>query len=252
MIQKRMKKKQKKLSKREKNNLKFMVEDFLEREEEALLKIIQKNPDKGLVYFSKLNSILTKGFHFPGDPGEEDMIGGNFEKLVIDLHTMLNPVWNDIKIALLNFQDEIAPKRESNRKLKSTIISKEIDNKILWYEYRQLGLQDSAADEERYYEVNFQHYISFESGSIDFHTAPTKVLLNFLDLFRDVPISYFSKCKYKECGKVIIRTRINKKYCTGTNCAARKHQYEKWSDDKEGMLKSERDRYHTTRKNKMT
>jgi hypothetical protein len=241
-----MKKNEKKLSKLEKDNLKFMVEDFLERDKKALLKYLKDSSDKGLEYFSKLNLILSKGFHFPGDPDDEDMVDGNFEKLVIGLHTMLNPVWDGIKKALLNFQDEIQPGREKNRKLKSDIISGKIDEKAPWYKYLKLGLQDSAADEEKYYEINFKHYISFESGSINFHSAPNQVLLNFLDLFRDVPISYFSRCAFSECGKIIILTRANKSYCK--NCAARKGQFEKRKKDPVGAKAKDKERYLTKRK----
>jgi hypothetical protein len=240
-----MKKSEKKLSKQEKNNLKFMVEDFLERDKKALLKSIKESSDKGLKYFSKLNSILTKGFHFPSDPDEEDMIGADFEKLVLDLHDLLNPIWEDIKRSLLNFQEEINPARKSSKKLKSDIISGKIDDKSPWHQYRKLALQDSPADEEKYYEINIKHYISFESDKISFHNAPNEVLLNFLDLFKDVPISYFSRCAFSECGKIIILTRANKSYCTVTNCAARKGQFEKWNKDKEGMKAAERERYKT-------
>jgi len=243
-----MEKSEKKLLKLEKDNLKFMVEDFLERDQEVLKKSLKESSDKGLEYFLKLNSILSKGFHYPGEPDEDDMIGGNFETLVLNLHKMLNSVWGDIKKSLLNFQDEILPERESSRKLKSDIISGKTDEKVPWYKYRKLGLQDSPVDEERYYEVNFKHYISFEAGSIDFHTAPNQVLLNFLDLFRDVPISYFLRCEFSECGKVIIRTRLNKSYCTVTNCAAKKHQAEKWKKDPEGMREAERLRYPRRKK----
>jgi len=247
-----MKKSEKKLSKLVKDNLKFMVEDFLERDQEVLLKDLKESSDKGLGYFLKLNSILSKGFHFPGEPDEEDMVDGDFETLVLELHKMLNSVWDDIKGALLNFQNEIQPGRESSRKLKSDISSGKIDKKVPWYKYLKLGLQDSAADDEKYYEVNFQHYISFEAGSIDFHTAPNQILLNFLDLFRDVPISYFSRCAFSECGKVIILTRANKSYCTGTNCAARKGQYEKRRKDPEGTKAKDKARNLTRRKNKTT
>ena len=246
--QKKVKKNEKKLSKQEKDDLKFIVEDFLERDQTVLLKDLKNSSDKGLGYFFKLNLILSKGFHFPGEPDEEDMIGGDFETLVLELHKRLNPVWDDIKGALLNFQDEIQPGRESSRKLKSDISSGKIDKQAPWYKYLKLGLQDSAADDEKYYEVNFQHYISFEAGSIDFHTAPTQILLNFLDLFRDVPISYFSRCAFSECKKVIILTRTNKSYCTVSNCAARKGQFVKRRKDPDGAKTKDKERNLTRRK----
>ena len=43
-----MKKSEKKLSKLEKDDLKFMVEDFLERDKDVLLKNIKDSTDNGL------------------------------------------------------------------------------------------------------------------------------------------------------------------------------------------------------------
>ena len=248
-----MKKNKKKLSKQEKSNLKFMIEDFMEKDKKALLKFFKNRPDKGKEFFTKLDLILLEGIPFPGRHDTEDMEDVYFKKLIINLHQVLKPIWNSIKSALVNFQDEINPARKTSLKLKSDIISGKINKNEAIYEFQELFLLNSHIDEEKYYQIEFQyplnqHYISFETGSIDFQSVPTQPLINFRNLFKGVPISLFSRCAYEKCNKMIVLTRANKSYCTGTNCAAKKHQSDKWEKDPEGMRRAERKRNRTKHK----
>jgi len=59
-----------------------------------------------------------------------------------------------------------------------------------------------------------------------------------------LPTSFFRECNH--CGKFIVLTRSDKRYCPG--CAAKKNQRDKWRDDPEGMKLKEKIRYHTKRR----
>ena len=245
-----MKKNKKNLSKLEKYNLKFMVEDFLGKDRDKLEKELNESPEKANVLWDKLEEILSQGFQHPGEPDIYDKQGTDYIKLTIELHKLLKPVFLSLQQVLLDFKFKILPGRISSRKLISDIESGKIDKKEQWYEYRKLVNQDSPIEQEQFFDITFDttimQHISFESGNITFHNNPTQQILNFLDLFRNVPISYFSRCAFSECGKVIILTRSNKKHCK--ICAARKGQYVKRRDYPEATRAKDKERYHTKRK----
>ena len=247
-----MEKNRKKISKLERDSLKFMIEDFLGKDRKKLKKKLETSPEKGKDFWNKIEKIISPGFRGPWELDEEDKQGVDYIKLAIKLHQLLEPVFLSLQQALLDFKFKTLPGRISSRELTSDIESDKIDKKEPWYEYRRLANQYSPVQEEEFHNIVFDtkvmQHISFESGNITFHNNPTQQLLNFLDLFRGVPISYFSRCAYEKCGKLIVVTRKNKKYCTGTNCAARKFQTNKWNDNKEGMKAAERKRYHSRRK----
>ena len=247
-----MRKNKKKLSKLEKNDLKFMVEDFLGKDRDKLEKELNESPKEANDLWDKLEEILSQGSQHPGEPDEEDKQGANYVKLVLDIHKLLQPVFLSLQQALLDFKFKILPERISSRKLISDIESGKIDKNEPWYEYRKLVNQDSPVEDEQFHDITFDttimQHISFESGNITFHNNPTQQILNFLVLFKDVPISYFSKCAFSECGKLIVLTRANKSYCTKTNCAARKSQFIKRKKDPEGTKAKDKERYLTRSK----
>ena len=244
-----MEKIKKKLSKTEKFNLKFVVEEFLEKDKKELSRFLKKSTDNGQKYYLKLDAILFKrDIQMPGDPDEEDIMNSDFEKLTLDLHKKLRPAWNKIKKNLMDFQEKVLPERKAHLVPKSkTKNSNDTSN------YKGIHGEIFLKGDTEKYELKFRapmmkYDMYFETGTIKFIPVPNQQIIDFFKFLEDIPISYFSRCAYKKCKKVIILTRSNKKFCTGTNCAARRFQAEKWSKDKEGMLKAERKRYHAKRK----
>jgi hypothetical protein len=246
------KKVKKKLLKEEKYNLKFIIEDFLGKDKNELEKKLKKRPEQAEKLWNELDKILSQGFHHLEELDDEDKQGIDFIKLTLALHQLLKPVLLSLQKELFDFKFKILPGRSSSRKFISDIKSGKIDKSEPWYEYRELVNQESPIEREQFFDIVFDtkivQVISFESGHIKFYNNPAQQILNFLELFKNVPISLFSKCAYEKCGKLIVLTRKNKSYCTGTNCAAKKHQYEKWKKDREGMKIKENIRYHAKRK----
>ena len=103
-------------------------------------------------------------------------------------------------------------------------------------------IADIAFDSEKFYDIKAT--VSFDPGRITFFKRSLNILKNFMDLLEDTPISYFAKCEH--CGKCIVLTRTDKKFCPG--CAAKKYQKDKWEKDTEGMKQREKERYQTRRR----
>jgi hypothetical protein len=229
---------EKKLSPTEKQDLKFLIEDFLEKKSTEISTLIAP-PGDAEEFWDKLYPILFKGTFWMDEVGPEDMAGIDFEALILDCHGFLNPMWKQFKSALFDFIYRVMPDREVTEDLRRDV---EKNASSVFYEYRDLLKQGTVIDSEQTYDITFT--VSFDAGHAFFYKRRPNLLKNFMDILGAVPISYFVRCGH--CGRCIIRTRSDKQFCPG--CAAKKYQKDKWDSDPEGMKQREKLRYHSTRK----
>jgi hypothetical protein len=249
-----MKKNEKKLPKTQKQQLRFLVEDFLEKSELELEAKIGGPGDAAKSMGEKLVRILLYNTYWKDEPDSEDMFDSDYVKLITDLHALLKPVWDQFRDMLFNFKDDILPARAKARsKLQNLRESIDRDKSSPIYEYRELlKQQHSAMDIEKDYDITLKDNtfeprmltVSFESERVTFYKRNLDVIQNFIDLLSGVDIKHFGRCEY--CGKCIVLKRSDKRFCPG--CAAKKHQKEKWAIDPEGMKEKERVRYQQRRK----
>ncbi len=236
----KLKKIEKKLSSAEKKDLKFLIEDFLEKQQPEILTAIAKFGDAEK-FWDKLDAILFKDTFWMDELAAEDKVGIDFKKLILEYRTLLKPVWDKFRIAIFNFKYTIIPERKKTAGLRKEI-EKDVSSAL--YEYKELLKQDSVVDWEKIYDIDVKISISFDPGNVFFFKRNLDVLNNFLDLLGGIPIFYFARCGH--CGKCIILIRSDKKYCTG--CAAKKYQKDKWDNNPEDMKQREKERYRNRRK----
>ncbi len=228
----------KKLSSNDKQDLKFFVEDFLEKTpSEISMKIEALGDAEG--FWDKINAVLFKDPFWMDEPEPEDKAGIDYEQLILDTHGFLDPIWKQFKSALFDYKDRIMPAREKTDRLREDI---ERNATSVFYEYKDLLKHGNVADNEQFYDIKLT--VSFDTGHAFFYKRRPNLLKNFIDILEAAPISYFARCGH--CGKCIICTRSDKRFCPG--CAAKKYQKDKWETDPKGMKKREKLRYHTKRK----
>jgi len=235
----KMKKIKKKLPPAEKKDLKFLVEDFLEKEQSEISAAIAKSGDAEK-FWDKLDAILFKDIFWMDELAAEDKVGIDFEKLVLEQHRFLKPIWVKFRTAIFDFKYRIVPERDKTADLRKE--TEDVSSAL--YEYRGLLDQGSIIDSEQFYDIDVKITISFDPGHVTFFKRNLDVLNNFLDLLGGIPIFYFARCGH--CEKCIILTRSDKRYCPG--CAAKQYQKKKWDNDPKGMRKREQKRYHSRRK----
>jgi len=225
------KKKEKKLSPEEKRDLKFLVEDFLEKTPDEIANAIE-NPDDAEIFWNRFESILFKDIFWQDELDPEDKVGTDFGKLILEYHDYLKPVWDQFRDSIFEYKYEVIPARERESASRKQPVT---------HEFKDL-YQESIINWEQFYNITVT--VSFDPGHVTFYKRSLNILLNFMDLLKDIPIYYFARCEH--CEKCIVLTRSDKKHCKG--CAAKKKQKEKWASDPEGMRLSEIERYRTKRK----
>jgi len=235
-----MKKIKKKLPSAEKKDLKFLIEDFLEKQQSEISAAIENSGDAEK-FWDKLGAILFKDTFWMDELAAEDKVGIDFEKLVLEYHNCLQPVWNKFRTAIFDFKYRIIIEREKTADLREEI-GKDVSSVL--YKYGKLLKLDSVIDWEKFYDIDVKITVSFDPGHVTFYKRNLDVLNNFLDLLGGIPIFYFARCGH--CGKCIILTRSDKRHCPG--CAAKQYQKKKWDNDPKGMRKREQKRYHSRRK----
>ena len=234
---KKMKKNEKKSVPAEKKDLRFLVENFLEKEPTEISSII-KNPAYAEEFWRRLHGILFRDIFWMDEVDTQDTIDVDYGKLILEHYTFLKPIWDQFRDKLFHYLYKLSPDRKRSRALKDYVKK---DGSSL-SEYRELIEQGSVIGGEKFYDLKVT--VSFDPGRITFFKRSLNILKNFMDLLEDTPISYFTKCEY--CGKCLILTRSDKKFCPG--CAAKKYQKDKWENDPEGMKQREKERYQSRRK----
>jgi len=234
-----MRKKTKKISKPAKNQLQYLIEEFLEKSGPDITAKIDGHGDAAKTMWEKLKGTLFADTFWMDKVDPEDKTKIRYEKLLKEYHAFLKPIWDQFRDALFDYKYGIIPDREQLHRSRKNIDS---DKASAFSEFRSLLKGDTVLDWEKIYDITLA--VSFEPGHVTFYKRSMNVIKNFMDLLSGVDIEYFGKCEY--CGKCIVRKRSDKRFCPG--CAAKKYQKDKWANDPEGMKEKERVRYWNTRK----
>ncbi len=234
-----MRKKTKKLSKRMKKQLRFLVEEFLEKSAKEIEAKIGGHGDAAKTMWEKLEGSLFDDIFWMDEVEPEDKVGIDYENLLMEYHAFLKPIWEQFRKALFDYKFRIMPERAKLQKARETI---DRDKDSLLSEYKELLKQDTVLDWEKVYDITLT--VSFEPGHVTFYKRSLNVIKNLMDLLSGVDIEYFERCEH--CGKCIIVSRVGKRFCPG--CGAKKYQKDKWQQDPEGMKEKERARYREKRK----
>ena len=244
-----MRKKTKKISKPPRDQLRYLVENFLEKSGPEIATKIGGHGDAAKTMWERLEGTLFANIFWMDEPDSQDMTESDYEKSLKKYHAVLKPVWNQFRDALFDYKYGIIPDREDSRQLLKTI---DRDKASPIFEYKELfKQQDTALDLEKFYDISLKKSfepgtltVSFEPDHVTFYKRKLDVINNLVDLLSGVDIEHFGRCEY--CGNCIVLKRSDKRFCPG--CAAKKYQKEIWASDPEGMKEKERMRYRETRK----
>jgi len=223
-----------------KNEIKFLVEEFLEQDP-AIINNELANTQKIDHYWNMLQSILFQSELWMDEIDHEDTVNINKLEVIRDVHHDLQQIWNQFKNSISDYNNRVVPMRDQSKRLSQNI---ENEKSAPYYEYRELFHHSNTHLRERFYDVRIELRVTFDSGQATFFRRKIDTINTFLNILSDIPVSLLSQCKH--CGKFIVLTRSDRKYCRG--CAAKEHQKRKWKKDPEGMKRRERLRYHTKRK----
>jgi len=243
-----MREKVKKISKLMKDQLRFLVEEFLEKSGPDITAKIGGHDDAAKTMWEKIEGALFANTFWMDEPDSIDITDGDYEKLLKKYHVVLKPVWDQFRDALFDYKYGIIPAREDSKRLLKTI---DRDKASPIFEYKELFKQQNSIYSEKVYDIAlkklFKHgtlRVSFDPGTVKFYSSNLDVVTNLIDLLSNAPIDHFARCEH--CGKCIVLKRSDKRFCPG--CAAKKFQKDKWANDPEGMKEKERVRYHEQRK----
>ena len=229
-----MRKKTKKISTNLKDQLQYLVEEFLEKSGKEIAVKIGGDGDAAKTMWEQLEGILFADTFWLDEVEPEDKAVINYEKRLKDYHAFLKPVWVQFRDALFDYKYGIIPARDQLQRSRKNI---DRDKASAFSEFRSLLKGDTALDWEKIYDIKLT--VSFDPGHVTFYKRSMNVVKNFMDLLSGVDIEHFGQCEH--CGKCIVLKRSDKRFCPG--CAAKKYQKEKWENDPEGMRAKERLRY---------
>ena len=243
-----MRKKTKKISKPPRDQLRYLVEEFLEKSGKEIVAKIGGHCDAAKTMWERLEGSLFANTFWMDEPDSKDMTDIDYEKLLKKYHAVLQPVWNQFRGALFDYKYGITPAREDSRNLLKTI-DRHKSSPI--FEYKELLKEQDSIYTEKIFDIALKKSfkpgtlrVSFDPGTVTFYRSNLNVIKNLIDLLSGVDIEHFGRCEY--CGNCIVLKRSDKRFCLG--CAAKKYQKEKWVSDPEGMKEKEKLRYREKRK----
>jgi hypothetical protein len=237
-----MRKNTKKISKPVGDQLRYLVEEFLEKSGKEIAVKISGHRDTAKTMWERLEGTLFANTFWMDEPDSKDITDSDYERL-IKYHAILKPVWGQFREFLFDYKYGVIPAREDSRKLLKTI---DRDKASPIYEYKELFKQQDSIYSEKVFDIALKKSfkpgtlrVSFDPGTVKFYSSNLDVVTNLIKLLSGVDIKHFGRCEY--CGKCIVLKRSDKRFCPG--CAAKKYQKDKWANDPEGMREKERVRY---------
>jgi len=240
-----MRKKTKKITKPARNQLQYLIEEFLEKSGTDITTKIGVHGGAAKTMWEQLEGILFNDTFWMDEPDNKDMTD---VELLNKYHAILKPVWNQFRGALFDYKYGVIPAREDSRKLLTTI---DKDKASPIFEYKELFKQQDSIYSEKVFDIALKKSfnpgtlrVSFDPGTVTFYKSSLNVVTNLIDLLSGVDIEHFGRCDY--CKKCIVLKRSDKRFCPG--CAAKKFQKDKWTSDPAGMKEKERARYRLNRK----
>ena len=186
----------KKISKQIKKQLRFLIEEFLEKSDGEIQSKIAAHPDTAKLMWDQLEAIFFADPFWMDEINSEDIKRSDYERLLMEYHGFLRPIWNQFRDALFNFKLEILPDRANLEEARKMIGD---HTSFSFSEFSDLLKQDTALDLEKFYDIKLK--VSFDPGHVTFYRRSMPVLITFLDLLHGIDINYFAKCEY--CDKCI-------------------------------------------------
>jgi len=240
-----MRKKTKNISKFPRDQLRYLVEEFLEKSGPEITAKTGGHDDAAKTMWEQLEGTLFANTFWMDEPDSKDMTD---VELLNKYHAILEPVWGQFRDALFDYKYDIIPAREDSRQLLKTI---DRDKASPIFEYKELFKQQDSIYSEKVFDIALKKSfnpgtlrVSFDPGTVTFYRSKLNVVTNLINLLSGVDIEHFGRCEH--CGKCIVLKRSDKRFCPG--CAAKKYQKDKWTSDPEGMKEKERVRYRERRK----
>lgn len=220
-----------------KKNLKILIEDYLERDYEALETDYDRHRIKNLSVFSNIFNLL---YDQTDNVVADDLTDDQLRDTILEWHPLLIPVWKKIRNSYLDYRENILPERQEHQKM----VSEVNDPSSALAEYKDSFSDYTLTTDEKTYAIKLRRSpitikLSFDSDKFSISMEGIRVVDRFLIQLKDAPIDIFSVCDH--CGKIIIITRKGKRYHSG--CASKAKQQELWTKDPEGCREKERDRY---------
>jgi hypothetical protein len=220
-----------------KKNLRSLVEDYMERDYSQLQTLYKDHRIQALSAFANIFQLLCD----PTDNVEaNDLTPGQLKDTILEWNLILIPVWKKIRGAFLDFRKQVIPRKEKHRKMITSLN----DPTSPLAQYRDTVSNYPLTTAEKTYTIKLKRSpitinLSFDSDKFSISMEGIRVVDRLLLQLKDAPVDIFSVCDH--CGKIIIITRMGKRYHSG--CASKAKQKELWTKDPEGCKRKERNRY---------
>ena len=233
------------LNRKEKKDLQFLIEGFLEKQGKQIAEDLRDHPEQIREYLDRLDKILFKDTFWMDETDLNDMAPADHLDIILQWHHLLRPHWISFHDAIFNFKYHLEPERQTVS-IKSSGESGPDANP--YDDYKDLATFDPV-NEEKYYTLvltpsDLKIMVSFEGNRISIHKRSLDIVHNLFDILNNIPVDLFARCRF--CRKAIVVTRIGKEYCPG--CGAKAKQRDRWKSDPEAAREKERSRYEERRK----
>jgi len=241
-------KKDKKLTEKGRNELKMLIENFLDRNRIDILNDIKRNRVSLRDMYIVIGNILLP-YRYPSDELEdEDTTDNDRINLLFSLHASLKPLWIKLKKEIFEYKEKVLSQRKFMKTLREEVktnpshslaeykdIIEETDDFIETYYPIKIAKPKTLPDRLKKIVIE----TNFDAGKINLIRKDQDIVNNFIGYLEGFPIEIFSKCE--KCGGFFIVTRKDRKCCSN-KCTAGLIQKEKWENDHEGCLEKERER----------
>ena len=222
-----------------KKNLKLLVEDYLERDYEAMKTDYDCHRIKSLSAFRNIFNLL---YDQTDDIVADDLTDDQLRNAILEWYPLLTPVWNKIKSAFIDYRENILPEREKHQKMIAEVNNP--SSSLAPFKEIVNNGDDPSLLNEKTYAIKLRPApitinLSLASDKFSISMGGIRVIDRFLLQIKNAPTDIFSICNH--CGKIIIITRKGKRYHTG--CASKAKQKELWTKDPNGCREKERNRY---------
>ena len=143
---KKMRKKTKKISKPARNQLQYLIEEFLEKSGTDITAKIGVHGGAAKTMWEQLEGILFADTFWMDEVDPEDKTKIGYEKLLKEYHAFLKPIWDQFRDALFDYKYGIIPDREQLHRSRKNI---DRDKASAFSEFRSLLKGDTVIDWEK-------------------------------------------------------------------------------------------------------
>ena len=232
------------LTRKEKQELQFLIEEFLEKKEKQLEKGLRDHPEKAGDYLERLHKLLFRNTFWMDEVDASDMEPSEWIERILQWHHILKPCRHRFRKEIFDIQCRVEPTTQT-----PNISSGESESDDSPYnDLIAFGVYNPEDTDKSYnfepIQIELKFTVSFENNRITVHKRNMGIVYNFFDTLNNIPVDLFARCKF--CKKCIVLSRLGKEYCPG--CGAKAKQQERWKEDPEGARERERKRYKEKRR----